>query len=99
MFVKACQGQARDGSQPVHFLPPGRVPGHAAVKVAEERLGEPAQGCKGVLAAAGGAARAGHEQVGMLGQRRAAKASSSVVFPLPGSPLTKATPVSPPDAP
>ena len=70
LFVEACQGQARGGAQPLHPFPPARVPGHAAVKVAEEHLGEPAQGRKGVLAAAGRAARASDEQVRVLGQRR-----------------------------
>ena len=51
------------------------------MKVAEEHLGEPAQGSKGVLAAAGRAARRCHEQVRVLGQGRSGESLQQRAFP------------------
>ena len=76
------QGQARGRAQPPPCRPARCRP--TTVKVAEERLGKPAQGGEGVLAAAGRAARASHKQVGVSGRAEAAKPPAAWSSRCPG---------------
>jgi len=67
VFCERGQGEVSGAQQPVNLLPTGQPPGCVAAGVAEEHLGELAQGCEGVSAPAWATAGASYQQVGMPG--------------------------------
>ena len=67
VFCEGRQGEVRRALQTVDLLLARQPPGHFVGEIAEEHVGQLAQGREGVQVAARVAAGAGHQQVGMLG--------------------------------
>ncbi len=66
MLLKRGQGEPCGKLQAIYLLATMQPPGHIVGEVAEEHLRQLAQGREGIEAAARAAARAGHQQIGLL---------------------------------